>query len=44
MGPKVSADLPLVHWPAAFYLEGALGEVVDHAVARHMVHRLRFET
>ena len=42
IGPKLSADLPLVHWTAALGLEGALGNVVDQAVAGDVAHGLVF--
>jgi hypothetical protein len=40
VGPKVSQDLPLVHWPLSLDLEGALGDVMDDAIAGDVVERL----
>ncbi|MGY3121534.1 hypothetical protein ACVWXQ_005471 [Bradyrhizobium sp. S3.14.4] len=41
-GPKVSCDLPLVHWPRRSGLEGALGDVVADAIAGDVVQRIGF--
>ncbi len=42
MGPKVSQPLPLSQVAAALDLELALADVVDGAVAGHVVERLLF--
>ena len=39
-GPKVSCDLPLVHWPSALDLEVALGDVVADAIAGDVIERV----